>query len=145
MLRHAFLFAFGCFMGILLFWVASVTQALGQDYDMDYYDPVAMQGACHKEENLDKWELKLNPDNSGEYLFEYSNNKAQCSHNIDGIAVEAEDGFRVILHVKTGVNENEDELIWVIPEDTQYMPYPAEIWAPDSSESYKIRLIPGMV
>ena len=141
MVRRSFFFAVGCFLAIVIFWILSVVKATAQDM----IDPIDMSGACAHEHNQDKWELKPNPDIPGEYLFEYTNNAAQCSDTINGMGVEAADGFRVVLYVKVGANENNDELIYIVPEDEAYMPYPAEIYAPDSSESYKIRLIPGMV
>lgn len=143
MVRKMIMFGLGCFLAVVLFWVLSVANALGQD--MDHVDLAQIALDCSKKENQDHWKLKPNPDIPGEYLFEYTNNSAQCSEYLNGVAVTAPDGFRVVLFVKVGVNENADEHIWIIPDDSQYVPFPADLIVPDSSESYKIRLIPGMV
>ena len=101
-------------------------------------------GNCSIQTNKDSWELKPDPDHKGEYLFTYTNSLAKCSDTITGQGVVASDGFRVTLVVEVGVYGTEDELIYVIPDDPQYMSYPAEIIAPDSSEPFTIRLIPGV-
>lgn len=98
---------------------------------------------CNMSENLDSWILEPS-ENQGEYLFTYINNLSECSNSWNGIGVTSEDGFKVILYVEVGVNDADDERIYVIPQDPQYMAYPAEILAPDSSEPYTIRLIPGV-
>jgi hypothetical protein len=98
---------------------------------------------CNQPQNDDRWFLEPNPNIPGEYLFTYWNNIAECSDTLNGVGVETINGFRVILYVEVGVNDTKDELIYIIPEDPQYMSYPAELTVPDSSEPYTIRLIPG--
>lgn len=113
----------------------------GQDFPPNYWDH---PGNCSIQTNKDTWELKPDPDRPGEYLFTYTNSLAKCSDTIKGQGVTSLDGFRVTLVVEVGVYGTEDELIYVIPDDPQYMSYPAEIIAPDSSEPFTIRLIPGV-
>lgn len=102
-------------------------------------------GMCALPENQDTWRLEPHPQNEGEYLFTYTNSEAKCSDNYDGVAITADDGFKVYLYVRVSAEQTDDELIWVVPEDGAYVPVPAEVLAPDSSVPYEIRLIPGMV
>lgn len=124
----------------VFFFALGVGIANAQDHPYHY----GSTSTCGYIENRDSWILEPNKEIPGEYLFTYVNSNSECSNTISGAGVTAEDGFRVILHVTVGVNENRDELIYVIPEDGSYMAFPPEIIAPDSSEPYFIRLIPGM-
>jgi len=99
---------------------------------------------CNIPENDDSWSLEPSETVSGEYVFTYINNLSQCSDNFEALGVTASDGFRIIMKVEAGINEAGDERITVWPEDPQYMAYPPELVVPDSSETYEIRLIPGM-
>ena len=48
------------------------------------------------------------------------------------------------MSVEVGVNDENDERITVWPEDLQYMAYPPELVVPDSSETFEIRILPGI-
>lgn len=99
---------------------------------------------CSIPENSDTWSLEPSETVPGEYLFKYTNNLAKCSDSFSSIAVIASDGFKVIMSVEVGVNDESDERITVWPEDLQYMAYPPELVVPDSSETYEIRILPGI-
>jgi len=101
-----------------------------------YVDPCSVNG--------DKWSLEPSKEIKGEYIFSYTNSLNKCSNQHGGIGVEAEDGFRVVLYVVVGYNGTENELVYVIPEDPNYMSYPSELELQDSSEPATIRIIPGI-
>jgi len=127
------------FAQITFLLVVACAPAHAQDFP--YGSPAAK---CNQPQNDDFWSLEPSETVPGEYLFKYTNNLAQCSDSFEGIGVTASDGFRVIMTVEVGVNEADDERITVWPEDPQYMAYPPELVVPDSSETYEIRLIPGV-
>lgn len=102
---------------------------------------------CHNPRNQDKWTLGKHPDPKyrEEYLFTYTNNERRCTMPKKGLVVVSPDGFKVKMFVDVGVNEKGDERIYIIPEDGQYVPFPAELILPDDAREGKIRLIPGMM
>jgi len=119
-----------------IFIFLSTTMVLSQDMPYHYIDPCM--------DNGDKWSLEPSKEIKGEYIFSYTNSLNKCSNQHGGIGVVSSDGFRVILYVVVGINGTDNELVYVIPEDPQYMTYPAELELPDSSEPAIIRIIPGI-
>lgn len=124
----------------VFFFTIGYGMANAQDAPPYHYGVLA---TCHEPDQKDSWLLEPNKDIPGEYLFTYMNNQSECSSTLKGVGVTADDGFRVVLYVTVGVNANRDELIYVIPPEG-FMAFPPEIVAPDSSEPFFIRLIPGI-
>lgn len=100
-------------------------------------------GDCSLPHNKDRWTLEANKDVPGEYVFTYWNSDAMCSDNLE-IGVVAEDGFRIFMTVKTD-QYSDDEYIYIVPDDMQYMAYPPELRLPDGAEPGVIRIIQGIV
>ena len=127
---------------IVLFLPLSVSaQTLAQDFPV-----FETTTSCFSPKNKDWWKLEKHPENADEYLFTYSNSLSKCSvaYAENGKVVEAEDGFKVTMYVHLSYNGTTDEYIYVVPHNLQYMSYPPEIVAPDSSEPYTIRIFAGV-
>lgn len=105
---------------------------------------LGLYNSCTSEKNKDRWSIEKHPDVPGEYVFSYWNSDKQCSENLT-IDIISEDGFRVEMTVKIDqYPDSDDEYIFIIPYDHQYMAYPPELKLRDGDEPGIIRLIPGI-